>query len=139
MRLTYPAAGSDSGGSPESRIIANSVPKMMPAEVARAVSISVNFIPSRKRYGSERTMTSKSKFANIVSPSMRRNRGLGTDQAGNRQVLLDVTHADGDDDVDHDVNERRGGERLKGLERELRHLASAGGQLHESDSQRHGA
>ena len=34
-------------------------------ELANAVKVSVKVMPSRNRYGSERMMTSKSKFENI--------------------------------------------------------------------------
>ena len=38
---------------------------MTPPVVANAVKVSVKVMPSRNRYGSERMMTSKSKFENI--------------------------------------------------------------------------
>ena len=56
----------------ESRIIASSVPKTMPPAVASRVSMMVKLMPSKNRYGSERTMTSQSILENIVRLSVRR-------------------------------------------------------------------
>jgi hypothetical protein len=44
----------------DSRIIARMVPKKIPPVIAMKVSVSVNVMPSRNRYGSERCITSKS-------------------------------------------------------------------------------
>ena len=52
----------------ESRIIASSVPRMMPPVIASTVRVSVNVMPSRKRYPAERWMTSQSKPVNMASP-----------------------------------------------------------------------
>jgi hypothetical protein len=52
------------------RIIASSVPKMMPPVIAISVSVTVNTIPSRNRYQSERSMTSKSKPASMLVPRL---------------------------------------------------------------------
>ena len=50
---------------PDNRISAISVPKIRPPNAARAVSVSVNVMPSKNRYPSERRITSKSKMVNI--------------------------------------------------------------------------
>ena len=49
IRLTYPVAGSGSHLCDDSRIIASSVPKMMPPSAASPVSVSVKVMPSRNR------------------------------------------------------------------------------------------
>src|SRR5262245_39245875 len=88
----------------ESRAIANRVPITMPPAVAIKVSIMVKRMPSRNRYGSERMMTSQSKLANIVPPSMRRSRLAHADEAGHRDTPLEPAHAGDDDDVDDGVD-----------------------------------
>src|SRR3989304_7442253 len=100
---------------PESRIIASSVPQIMPKKVAIAVNVSVKVMPSRKRYGSERMMTSKSKLLNIAQPQSASFWNLRPKIAGNGHAALERPHSGGDDDVDDDVDDGRGGERLEYL------------------------
>jgi hypothetical protein len=49
IRFTYPPASTESGRKLESRIIASSVPKMIPPVMAMSVSVTVKVMPSRKR------------------------------------------------------------------------------------------
>src|SRR5574341_2133288 len=133
MRLTYIAAGTLSSAWLESRIMASSVPKMIPPVIAIAVSVSVNVIPSLKRKGRERWMTSKSKPANMSVP--RQGSAAGADQARDLHALLDPAHAVYHDQRDADVDEGRGGERLEHLEAEFLHRAGARGELHQPDGE----
>src|SRR5258707_3407653 len=93
--------------NPDSRIRAINVPKIRPPSAPRPVSVSVNVMPSKNRYPSERRMTSKSKLANMGAGSLPRN------IAGDRQAALDEAHGDDDDDIDQQIQHRCGGERLK--------------------------
>src|SRR5215475_5558457 len=113
---------------------ASSVPMMMPPVVASAVSSSVNRIPSKNRYGSERAITSKSKLENIaLVPDRLRP---GTEIARNRDATLERLHAERRDDVDDDVDDGCRRKRLEDLERELLHRTCACGQLHQTDGER---
>ena len=49
MRLTYAPAGTFNHLWLDNRIIASSVPKMMPPVIARSVSVTVNVMPSLNR------------------------------------------------------------------------------------------
>ena len=49
MRFTYAPATIETAVTLASRIIASSVPKMMPPVIASSVSVTVNVMPSRKR------------------------------------------------------------------------------------------
>src|SRR5438067_1618932 len=114
---------------------ASSVPKTMPPVAANAVSSSVKLMPSRKRYGNERMMTSKTKLANI---SMRSHRlARGTDEPRHGSAALQQAHAEGNGDIDQNVNERSGGEGFEHLKRELLHGTGARGELHQTDRKRH--
>src|SRR5262245_51751963 len=121
----------------ESRAIANRVPITMPPAVAIKVSMMVKRMPSRNRYGSERMMTSQSKLANLVPPSMRRSRLAHADEAGHRDTPLEPAHAGDDDNVDDDVDQGGTGEGLEHLEGKFRHRACRGGELDQADGQRH--
>src|SRR4029078_1045229 len=121
----------------DSRASASSVPITMPPPVAIKVSMMVKRMPSRNRYGSERMMTSQSKLANIVPPSMRRCRWAHADEARHRDAPLEPAHAADDDDVDDDVDQSRAGEGLEYLEGKFRHRARRGGELDQSYGQRH--
>src|SRR5512134_3060731 len=118
----------------ESRIIASSVPRMMPPVIASTVSVTVKVMPSLKRYPAERAMTSQSKPVNMLVARL--GRTPGRDQPGHRDLPLEPAHAEHDDDVHQDVDDRRGGERLEHLEAELLHRARARGELHQADGQR---
>src|SRR5450756_2139263 len=112
---------------PDSRIRAISVPKTRPPSAERPVSISVNAMPSKNRYPSERRMTSKSKLANIGPGSLPR------DVAGNRQSALKEAHGDNDHDVDEEIQHRCRGEGLEHLEGKLLHGAGFTGQFDQAD------
>src|SRR4029079_16170531 len=105
----------------ESLAIASNVPMTIPPVVAIKVSMMVNRIPSRNRYGSERMMTSQSKLAKIVVSSMGRRRRAQTDEAGHRDARCEPAHAGDHDNVDDDVDQRGAGEGLEHLEGKLRH------------------
>src|ERR1041385_4671252 len=122
----------------ESLAIASNVPMTMPPVVAIKVSMMVNRIPSRNRYGSERMMTSQSKLANIVPASMRRRRRTQADEAGHRDAPFEPAHAGDDDDVNDDVNQGRAGEGLEHLEGKFRHRTRGRGKLDETNGQRDG-
>src|SRR6188474_381011 len=121
----------------ESRASASSVPITTPPPVAIKVSMMVKRMPSRNRYGSERMMTSQSKLANIVLPSMRRRRWAHADEAGHSDAPLEPAHAADDDDVDDDVDQGSTGEGLEHLEGKFRHRARRGGELDQADGQSH--
>src|SRR5450631_3552832 len=112
---------------PDSRISASSVPKIRPPREASPVSVSVNVMPSKNRYPSERRMTSKSKVANIGGSFPRR------DVAGNSDRALEEAHRGDDDDIDQKIKHGRGGEGLKHLEGELLHGARLAGQFDQAD------
>src|SRR6185503_8279710 len=121
----------------ESRASASSVPITRPPPVAIKVSMIVKRMPSRNRYGSERMMTSQSKLANIVLPSMRRCRRAHADKAGHRDTPLEPPHAGDDDDVNDNVDDGRAGERLEHLEGKFRHRTRCSRELDEADRQGH--
>src|SRR6185295_3847094 len=110
----------------ESRASASSVPITMPPAVAIKVSMMVKRMPSRNRYGSERMMTSQSKLANIVPPSMRRRRRAHADEARHRDAPFDPAHAGDNHNVYDDVNQSCAGKRLEYLEGKLRHRTRRG-------------
>src|SRR5476649_2381231 len=116
--------------NPDSRISASSVPKISPPTDASPVSVSVNVMPSKNRYPSERRMTSKSKLANIGG-SLPRN------VAGDRDRALKEAHGDDDDDIDQEVEQGRGREGLKHLEGKLLHRARLAGQFDQADGDGH--
>src|SRR3954471_8667385 len=96
IRSTYSPAIQPSNLNPDSRINAISVPKVSAPTTESAVSVSVNVMPSKNRYPSERRMTSKSKFENIGG-------SLPADIAGNRYRAFQEAHRDDDDDVDQEI------------------------------------
>src|SRR5450432_3544196 len=98
--------------NPDSRISASSVPKIRPPTDASPVSVSVNVMPSKNRYPSERRMTSKSKLANIGG-------SLPRDIAGDRDTALEPAHRGDNDDIDQQIEQRRGREGLEHLEGKL--------------------
>src|SRR6267378_1170676 len=107
--------------NPDSRIRAIRVPKISPPNAASPVSVSVNVMPSKNRYPSERRMTSKSKLANICVGS------LPGYVAGNRDRALEEAHGRNDDDIDQKVQHGRGGKGLEHLKGKLLHRPSFGG------------
>src|SRR3954471_14260707 len=113
----------------DSRIRAISVPKMRPPSAAKPVRVSVNVMPSRNKYGSERRMTSKSRLPSMGALFPR-------DVAGDRQPALEQAHAGDDDEVDQKIQHGRGGEGLEHLEREFLHRARLAGQFDQTDSDR---
>src|SRR6202043_1545153 len=93
-----------------------SVPKISPPSAESPVSVSVNVMPSKNRYPSERPMTSKSKLANIAAL-------LPRDIAGNRDRALKEAHSGNDDDVDQEIQHGRRGKRFEHLKRKFLHRA----------------
>ena len=91
----------------DSRIIASSVPKTMPPVIASTVSVSVKLMPSLNRYGSERSMTSKSNWQNIVRPQCAAAGWPQPMKPGTRDAPLEPAHAEHHDDVDEEVDHRR--------------------------------
>src|ERR1700730_2419303 len=96
--------------NPDSRIRAINVPKIRPPSAPRPVSVSVNVMPSKNRYPSERRVTSKAKLANMrVS--------LAGNVARKREHAFKEAKCNDDDDIDQEIQHRRrreGLERLKG-------------------------
>src|SRR5258708_32819375 len=86
--------------NPDSRISAINVPKIRPPSAPRPVSVSVNVMPSKNRYPSERRMTSKSKLANMRG-------SLPGDVARNREPARKEAPGHADDDVDQSAQPRR--------------------------------
>src|SRR5262245_52493067 len=121
----------------DSRAMASNVPITMPAPVAIKVSMMVKRMPSRNRYGSERMMTSQSKLANIVVPSMCCRGRAHADEAGHRDTPLKPAHAGDDDDVDDDVDQSGAGEGLEHLKGKFRHRACRGSKLDQANGQGH--
>src|ERR1700722_7506161 len=115
---------------PDNRISAISVPKTRPPSAAKPVSVSVNVMPSKNRYASERRMTSKSKLANMGAL-------LPGNVAGNRQSALQESHGDDDDDVDQEIQHRRGGEGFEHLKGKLLHRPRLAGQFDQADGDGH--
>src|ERR1019366_5485308 len=115
---------------PDSRIRAISVPNTRPPEAARPVSISVNVMPSKNRYPSERRMTSKSKLANIGAL-------LPGNVAGDRQSALKEAHGGDDDDIDQEIQHRRRGEGFEHLEGKFLHGTRLAGQFNQADGDGH--
>src|SRR5271169_671397 len=119
-----------SSGRPDSRISAISVPKIRPPNAESPVSVSVNVMPSKNRYASERRMTSKSKLANIGG-------SLPRYVAGDRDRALEEAHRDDDDDIDEEIQHGRGGKGLEYLKREFLHRPRLAGQFNQTDGDRH--
>src|ERR1700712_1693302 len=99
---------------PDSRISAINVPNTSPPTAESAVSVSVNVMPSRNKYPSERRMTSKSKGLNIRS-------SLPGNVAGNGDPAFKEAHGSHDDDVDEQIQHRRRREGFEHLERKFLH------------------
>src|SRR5258705_4982321 len=112
--------------NPDSRIKARSVPNISPPNAARPVSVSVNVMPSMNRYPSERRMTSKSKLANMGAL-------FPGDVAGDREPTLKEAHAYDDHDIDQEIQQRCGGERLEHLERKILHRPRLSWQFDQND------
>src|SRR3979409_1062717 len=112
---------------PDNRISAIRVPNTSPPTAESAVSVSVNVIPSRNRYPSDRLITSKSKLLNIRSLSLPGN------VAGNGDPTFEKAHSGHDDDVDEQIQYRRGREGFEHLERKFLHRAGFAGQFDQSD------
>src|SRR6266446_9177740 len=116
--------------SPDSRINASSVPKIRPPNAARPVSVSVNVMPSKNRYPSERPITSKSKLANIGG-------SLPGYVAGDRYCAFEQAHRGNDDDIDQEVQHGRGGKGLEHLKGEFLHRPRLTGQFDQANGDRH--
>src|ERR1700709_641680 len=112
---------------PDSRISAINVPNTSPPTAESAVSVSVNVMPSRNRYPSERRITSKSKVLNI------RRLSLPGDVAGNGDPAFEEAHGGHDDNVDKKIQHRRRREGFEHLERKFLHGAGFAGQFDQSD------
>src|SRR3981081_4189066 len=115
---------------PDSRISASKVPKIRPPSAASPVSVSVNVMPSKNRYPSERRMTSKSKLANMRG-------SLPGDVARNREPALKEAHGHDDDDVDQEIQHRRRREGLEHLKGKFLHRPRLGGQFNQADGEGH--
>src|SRR5262245_48864210 len=115
---------------PDSRMSASKVPTITPPSVANTVRVSVKRMPSRKRYGSVRQMTSKSKVPNICA-------SLADGVAGHGHALFKEAHAHDDDRVEGQIKEGRCREGFEHLERELLHGAGAARQLEQADGERY--
>src|SRR6266436_6277381 len=116
--------------NPDSRIRAISVPKIRPPSAPRPVSVSVNVMPSKNRYPSERRMTSKSKLANMrVS--------LPGNVAGDREPALEEAHGDNDHDIDQEIQHRRGGKGFEHMKGKFLHGTRLAGQFDQADRDRH--
>src|SRR3954463_10040418 len=97
---------------PDNRISASRGPNTSPPTAESAVSVSVNVMPSRNRYPSERRMTSKSKGLNIRS-------SLPEIVAGNDDPTFKEAHASHDDEVDDQIQHRGRREGFEHLERKF--------------------
>src|SRR5439155_18282916 len=107
---------------PDKRINAINVPNIKAPATARPVNVSVNVMPSKNRYPSERRMTSKSKFENIGgSPP--------ANVAGHRHRALQEAHQDDNHHINQEVKQGRRGEGLENLKRNLLHGAPLAGEL----------
>src|SRR5216684_1518641 len=105
--------------NPDSRIRAINVPKIRPPSAPRPVSVSVNVMPSKNRYPSERRMTSKSKLANM------------------RGSLPGNVASNDDDDIDQEIQHRRRREGLEHLKGKFLHRPRLGGQFDQADGEGH--
>src|SRR6195952_82146 len=114
---------------PDSRICAISVPNTRPPSAASPVKVSVNVIPSRKRYPIERRMTSKSRLENMAALFPR-------DVAGDRQASLQETHARDDDGIDQEIKYGRSRKRLEHLKGKFLHRARLAGEFDQADGDR---
>src|SRR3982074_1988140 len=105
--------------NPDSRIRAINVPKIRPPSAPRPVSVSVNVMPSKNRYPSERRKTSKSKLAKMRA-------SLPADVARKRGPALKEAHGHDDDDVDQEIQHRRRREGLEHLKGKFLHRPRLG-------------
>src|SRR5688572_15039535 len=97
----------------DSRISASSVPKIVPPVIASSVSVTVKVMPSRKRYGADRRMTSQSNPESIRYPAGSvpgLRHADGGEEPGDPHPALQRAHDDDHHEVGEEVDDRGGGE-----------------------------